>query len=143
MMSKKNNSFDGSSEKPGLAQTESSTLDKSVQENTPSLKLGDILKKEMKIKGLTISNLSKDCGISRTTIHNWIQGIGPSSNNIPSLVKLCLYFDISLEYLLFGMEFSRRMSTDKNDLDGVVYQGTYEDRGELFSIFVKRLKSPN
>jgi len=35
------------------------------------------------------------------------------------------------------------MSTDKNDLDGMVYQGTYEDRGELFSIFVKRLKSPN
>jgi transcriptional regulator with XRE-family HTH domain len=142
-MSKKNDSFDDSSEKPGLAQTESSTLDRSIQDNTPSLRLGEILKKEMKAKGLTISNLSKDCGISRTTIHNWIQGIGPSSNNIPVLVKLCLYFDISLEYLLFGMEFSRRMPTDKNDLDGIVYQGTYEDRGELFSIFVKKLKSPN
>jgi transcriptional regulator with XRE-family HTH domain len=142
-MSKKNNSFDGGSEKPGLAQTESSTLGKSIEENTPILKLGDILKKEMKIKSLTISNLSKECGISRTTIHNWIQGIGPSSNNIPSLVKLCLYFDISLEYLLFGMEFSRRMSIDRNDLDGMVYQGTYEDRGELFSIFIKKLKTPN
>jgi transcriptional regulator with XRE-family HTH domain len=142
-MSKKNNSFDDGSEKPGLGQAEGITSNRGVEESTPGLKLGEILKKEMKIKGLTISNLSKECGISRTTIHNWIQGIGPSSNNIPSLVKLCLYFDISLEHLLFGMEFSRRMSSDKNDLDGLVYQGTYEDRGELFSIFIKKLKSPN
>ena len=38
----------------------------------PELKLGEVLKSEMKKKNLTISQLSKQCGISRTTIHNWI-----------------------------------------------------------------------
>ena len=80
----------------------------------PELKLGEVLKSEMKKKNLTISQLSKQCGISRTTIHNWIQGIGPSANNIPSLMKLCLYFEMSLEYLLFSLEFSTSFSKERS-----------------------------
>ena len=106
----------------------------------PELKLGEILKSEMKKKSLTISQLSKQCGISRTTIHNWIQGIGPSANNIPSLMKLCLYFEMSLEYLLFGVEFSTSFAKDKNGgSDSLVYEGSFEDKGESYSVLINRL----
>ena len=116
---------------------------KVILEEAPVLRLGKILKKNMEAKGITISGLSKECGISRTTIHNWIQGIGPSANNIPSLITLCLYFDISLEYLLFGMEFSKSFTGENDESSEMVYQGNYEDRGELYSIYIKKLKSPN
>ena len=108
--------------------------DKEVLKEAPVLRLGDILKKEMKVKGLTISHLSKECGISRTTIHNWIQGIGPSASNIPSLVKLCLYFNVSLEYLLFGKEFSIPFNNDED----IVFRGKYKDLEGLCSILIKK-----
>ena len=103
-------------------------------EEVPVLRLGGILKKKMDTKGLTISNLSKDCGISRTTIHNWIQGIGPSASNIPSLVKLCQYFNVSLEYLLFGKEFSTRFANK----DEIVFQGKYNDFEGIYYVLIKR-----
>jgi len=107
----------------------------------PELKLGEVLKSEMKKKNLTISQLSKQCGISRTTIHNWIQGIGPSANNIPSLMKLCLYFEMSLEYLLFSLELSTSFAKDKtSDSDSKVYEGTFEDKGESYSVVINRLE---
>ena len=106
----------------------------------PELKLGEVLKSEMKKKNLTISQLSKQCGISRTTIHNWIQGIGPSANNIPSLMKLCLYFEMSLEYLLFSVEFSTSFAKEKNSgPDSKVYEGTFNDKGESYSVVINRL----
>ena len=108
----------------------------------PELKLGEVLKSEMKKKNLTISQLSKQCGISRTTIHNWIQGIGPSANNIPSLMKLCLYFEMSLEYLLFSLEFSTSFAKDKTSIsDSKVYEGTFEDKGESYSVVINRLEN--
>ena len=108
----------------------------------PELKLGEVLKSEMKKKNLTISQLSKQCGISRTTIHNWIQGIGPSANNIPSLMKLCLYFEMSLEYLLFSLEFSTSFVKDKTSgSDSKVYEGTFEDKGESYSVVINRLEN--
>ena len=142
-MGKKSDSAGNSSGKTIQASSEVESTEKEVLKEAPVLRLGDILKKEMKVKGLTISHLSKECGISRTTIHNWIQGIGPSANNIPSLITLCLYFDVSLEYLLFGMEFSKRFNGENDESSEMVYQGSYEDRGELYSIFIKRLKTPN
>ena len=108
----------------------------------PELKLGEVLKSEMKKKNLTISQLSKQCGISRTTIHNWIQGIGPSANNIPSLMKLCLYFEMSLEYLLFSLEFSTSFVKDKTSgSDSKVYEGTFEDKGESYSVVINRVEN--
>ncbi len=108
----------------------------------PELKLGEVLKSEMKKKNLTISQLSKQCGISRTTIHNWIQGIGPSANNIPSLMKLCLYFEMSLEYLLFSLEFSTSFAKDKTSgSDSKVYEGTFEDKGESYSVVINRVEN--
>jgi len=107
---------------------------KVILEEAPVLRLGKILKKNMEAKGITISGLSKECGISRTTIHNWIQGIGPSAINIPSLVKLCLYFDVSLEYLLFGKVFSKRLVNK----DNIVFQGKYENLEGLCSILITR-----
>ncbi|MDC0253679.1 helix-turn-helix domain-containing protein [Bacteriovoracales bacterium] len=142
-MGKKGDSMGSSGGKTIQDSSDVESTEKEVLKEAPMLRLGDILKKEMKIKGLTISHLSKECGISRTTIHNWIQGIGPSANNIPSLITLCLYFDVSLEYLLFGMEFSKGFTGENDASSEMVYQGNYEDRGELYSINIKRLKSPN
>ena len=112
----------------------------SSEADLPDLKLGDVLKLEMKRKNLTISQLSKQCGISRTTIHNWIQGIGPSANNIPSLMKLCIYFEVSLEYLLFGVEISNSFSKGTPEIsESIVYEGSFEDKGQSYSVVINRL----
>ena len=112
----------------------------SSEADLPDLKLGDVLKLEMKRKNLTISQLSKQCGISRTTIHNWIQGIGPSANNIPSLMKLCIYFEVSLEYLLFGVEISNSFSKGPPETsESIVYEGSFEDKGKSYSVVINRL----
>ena len=47
---------------------------------------------------------------------------------------------MSLEYLLFGVEFSISFAKDKNEVsDSLVYEGSFEDKGESYSVSINRL----
>lgn len=56
-----------------------------------------VLTNLLKEKGLTNYALSRALGIHATTVANWLNGAKPSAK---TLEKLCVYFDVSADYLL-------------------------------------------
>ena len=49
---------------------------------------------------------------------------------------------MSLEYLLFSLEFSTSFAKDKTyGSDSKVYEGTFEDKGESYSVVINRVEN--
>jgi len=62
----------------------------------------DIFTKLCEEKGLSVSKAAENCGISRSTASKWKQkGLVPSMD---TLKKISDYFDVSVDYLLYGEE---------------------------------------
>ncbi len=55
----------------------------------------------MEERDLTLGKLSKETGISKSSLHGYLQGAEPSLTN---LAKLASYFSISLDFLVTGKE---------------------------------------
>lgn len=52
----------------------------------------------LKKKGVSASELARECGFDKSTISKWKKkGMNPSIN---LLVKICKYLDVSIEYFL-------------------------------------------
>lgn len=49
---------------------------------------------------LTICQTAKNMGLSATGFNNWIYGTG--TPNMNSLIRLSKYFNVSIDYLVFG-----------------------------------------
>lgn len=58
------------------------------------------LKKLLAEKNVKITALSKATGVPVQTLHNWISGQPP--RNITQLKTVAKYFNVSLDYILFG-----------------------------------------
>lgn len=59
--------------------------------------LAQNLKYLMEQKGLTLTRLSKETGIPKQTIHNWLCGARPG--RIEQVFEIAKYFKVSLEEL--------------------------------------------
>lgn len=55
----------------------------------------------MEERGLTIGKTAKETGVSKSSLHGYLQGAEPSLSN---LMKLSTYFSVSLDYLVTGSE---------------------------------------
>ena len=66
------------------------------------MELKDVLKRLLKKDGISITYLSKRTKVPVQTIHNWLNGMEPRS--ISQLRKIADYFEVSLDYLCFGIE---------------------------------------
>lgn len=57
----------------------------------------------IKQRGLTLSEVSKGSGVSKSQVHNYLQGSEPS---LTKLVQLSRFFDVTIDYLVSGRESS-------------------------------------
>ena len=71
-------------------------------------------------KGLKPNQVGKELGISSASFTKWKNGTMP---NVEMLIKLAEFFNVSLDYLVFGTEISQQkvsnneglLITDKNE----------------------------
>lgn len=63
--------------------------------------LASQLKKLMNKHDLTVAKLSRVTGVSRKTLHSWIDGNQPK--NLTDVKSVADYFDVSLDYFLFNV----------------------------------------
>ena len=59
------------------------------------LKLGNVIKREMKSRSMSIADLSEAVGIPSSSLHNWIQGTRISGKNLSSIKTLSDFFRYS------------------------------------------------
>lgn len=72
--------------------------------------LSERIKLMGKVRNVPVEKMAEDLGISRQTLNKWNTGrTEPSGKNLNLLAK---YFDVSVEWLAFGMEINS--FSDKN-----------------------------
>lgn len=68
--------------------------------------------------GLNAKQLTSTLGISSTSFTDWNKGKG--SPSLDAVVKFCNYFDVSLDYLVFGEERKNEMLDISNTKEKAV-----------------------
>jgi transcriptional regulator with XRE-family HTH domain len=68
---------------------------------------------------VTIGHLSKETGISKSSLHGYLQGAEASMGNA---VKLADYFDVSLDFLIVG----KKNSMSEELMRFAIHDGLYE-----------------
>ena len=84
--------------------------------------LADQLKFLIRKKGLTVIGLSKGTGVPAKTLYSWLQKQSP--RNLDQLRAISDFFDVSLEYLLFGENAKKKTAFD--EFKDEINAGTYE-----------------
>lgn len=54
----------------------------------PDRPFAKALERAMRLTGTTQSQIARDCGVSRATVHSWLNGTEPSPMNMAKLVAL-------------------------------------------------------
>lgn len=62
----------------------------------------EVFEKLMRLKGVTAYRVSKDTGVTQTSLSNWKNGKSEPSNE--NIKKLADYFGVSIDYLMTGRE---------------------------------------
>lgn len=70
--------------------------------------------------GLNLSQIAKDTGIAKSSLHNYLVGTEPT---MTKLAVLADYFRVSADYLVFGKEAADPV---KELLRDEVFKGAYE-----------------
>lgn len=85
-----------------------------------AMKLDKMLRELLRRHAWTVPKLSQRTGVPVNTIHNWLAGQTPRRLEHLRLVAEC--FDVTLDYLLFGVE--RRIG--EVEILALLHSGQYE-----------------
>jgi len=81
------------------------------------------LQQLINMKGINISQLAKEVGISSKTLHNWTTGQKP--RDIDQVKQVADYFGVSIDELCFGLQATSSISNFENHKDEI-NAGIYE-----------------
>lgn len=98
------------------------------------------LKAELSYKGMIVKELSTLTGISKRTLDNYLRD-NPASPTVENAVKIAQVLDVSVEYLVTGVE-AQRLPKETADLIHHINSSLKKlDRYDLLSLssFVKRM----
>ena len=96
---------------------------------TMAIQIGSTLKALLKVRRMTLKEVSKATGVPSSTLSEWLNNRSPK--NPEQIRKVAQYMGVSLHYLLFGEEDAQEpiQKILKEDF----FQGTFE-------ISIKRVK---
>ena len=86
---------------------------------------------QMKLRKMSVSELSKRTKIPYSTLLDWKHGRKPSSKNIHLLLLLSNFFDITLSQLLFGISEDRRSD--------ILFTSTFKDGSTTYKLTVEKI----
>lgn len=105
---------------------------KQTDEIAMELKLGSILSKILRERRITLKEVSKNCSVAISTLHEWENGRAPK--NPEQVARVADFLGVSLHYLLFGLE--DRQNPIARIFKEDVFQGTFE-------VTVRKVRLPN
>ena len=87
-------------------------------------------------KGITLSELSKETGVPKQTIHNWLCGTQPKMlGHVRSVAK---YFHLSIEELCYGE--TELAGKTLRILDNPIIEHEEEIRAGIFEVILRKVK---
>lgn len=98
----------------------------------PSIKLKDVLAREIKERDLSINQIAKSCGMPKSTLHDWLSGRTPNSKNLHYLYNLAEFFEISLSSLLFNIE-------EGKEAVEIISSTVFSDGGKTYRIKIEKV----
>ena len=99
------------------------------------MELSKILKKLMREQGVSVAKITKATKVPSKTIYNWLAGSEPKS--FLQVKKVADYFDVSLDFLCFGIEQAKSVATQtKGPLD----KYSDEINAGVFEVVLRRVK---
>jgi transcriptional regulator with XRE-family HTH domain len=96
------------------------------------IKIGSVLKRELKKQKLTVKELSKEAGVPVSTLHEWMSGRSP--RNIVQAKKVANHLGISLNRLLFDQAEEHEAISLESVIKDEIFSGVFE-------ITLKRVKN--
>ena len=99
------------------------------------MRLKVILKGLMESNSMTLTALSKETGVPKQTIHNWLCGTEPKSlDHVRSVAR---YFNLSIEELCYGeSEKKSKVTKQANPIE----EHEDEIRAGVFEVVLRRIK---
>jgi len=94
--------------------------------------LSQMLSREMKKRGISLSSLAKVTKIPKSTLFDWLEGRLPSSRNLHYLSALSTYFEITLNELLFG-------TVERDPTSQVLFSSSFMDGKKKYKILIEKV----
>lgn len=98
-----------------------------------NFKLKDVLKREIRMRGLTTYQLSQIVGIPNTTIKNWLEGGAVSAKNIPKLKNLASFFQMDISTLLFNTP------PDNHSNAEILFQSHFSADNNIYKLTIEKI----
>jgi len=96
------------------------------------LELHKNLKALLEQKGMTPSQLSRATKVPNSTVQNWLSGLDP--RNLIQLKRVADYFDVTVDYLLYGGK--RERERDRS----AISEYADEINAGVFEVILRRVK---
>lgn len=101
--------------------------------NPMKIELQQVLKRELKNRGLTINGLARQCGIPASVLHGWLQGVLPSAKNLHHIATLSKALKIPVSVLLFN-----KLEPSSNST--ILFNSEFSDGDHKYRLSVERIK---
>lgn len=98
------------------------------------MRLKIILKKLMESQGMTLSALSRETGVPKQTIHNWLCGTEPK--HLDHVRSVAHFFNLSIENLCYG----ENPKSDKVGSNNPIQDHEDEIKAGVFEVVLRRIK---
>ena len=94
--------------------------------------LAEVMRREMKNRDTSLTVLSEMTGIAKSTLHGWLSGVIPNGRNLHLVSRLCGFFQISLDELLFNQ---RRNCCE----DVVIFNSEFKDGDSSYRFIIEKI----
>lgn len=93
--------------------------------------LADVLKREMKSRQISLTELSLETNIPKSTLHGWANGTIPSARHLHLVLKLSEYLKVSIGELLFNVR-------DEKHENQILFSTEFSDGGSRYKFIVEK-----
>jgi transcriptional regulator with XRE-family HTH domain len=104
--------------------------------NNNKIFLAEAIRREMKNRDISLTELSEETGIAKSTLHGWSTSAIPNGRNLHLVNRLCEYFKISLEELLFSQR------TELSE-DIIIFNTEFKDGEARYRFIVEKVCKNN
>lgn len=97
------------------------------------IELHNVLKRELKSRGMTINGLARECRIPVSVLHSWLQGVKPSARNLHHIYALSKCLELPLSVLLFNQDELRPETT-------ILFNSEFADGDHKYRLSVEKVR---
>ena len=90
-----------------------------------------VLKREMKSRQISLTNLGLETGIPKSTLHGWVNGTIPSARHLHLVLKLSEFLSIPIGELLFN-------TRDEKEENKIIFSSEFSDGRAHYRFIVEK-----